>query len=66
MSGYGVANAYVGLRDEAGRWDFKIWARNLFDKLYYVNASIDTATTYTYSGTVGDPRFVGGTLSLNL
>jgi hypothetical protein len=35
------------------------------DKLYYVKASIDTATTYTYSGNLGDPRFVGGTLSLN-
>lgn len=66
VPGYGLANAYFGFRDADGKWDLKIWGRNLFDKLYFTNASLDTATTYTYSAVLGDPRFYGATLSLKL
>ncbi|MEI9939006.1 MAG: TonB-dependent receptor [Pseudomonadota bacterium] len=66
VPGYGLAGAYLGVRDKNGRWDLKFWGRNLFDKLYYINASVDTATTYTYAGSLGDPRFYGATLQVNL
>jgi len=66
VPGYGLASAFIGLRDPDARWDFKLWGRNLFDKLYYVNASLDTATTYTYSASLGDPRFIGATLQVEL
>jgi len=66
IPGYGIAGAYLGVRDKNGAWDLKFWGRNLFDKTYFVNASVDTATTYTYSGTLGDPRFYGTTFQLNL
>lgn len=62
IPGYGIFNAYVGLRDPAGVWDLKLWGRNLFNKLYYVNASVDQATSYSYGGVVGDPRYYGATL----
>ena len=65
VPGYGIASAFVGIRDKNGAWDLKLWGRNLFDKLYYTNASVDTATTYSYSGTLGDPRFYGATLQIN-
>ncbi|HEX7821734.1 MAG TPA: TonB-dependent receptor [Sphingobium sp.] len=63
---YGLANAYFGVRDQAGKWDLKVWGRNLFNKLYYVNASVDQTTTYTYAGVLGDPRYYGVTLRLKL
>ena len=66
VPGYGIAGAHLGVRDKNGRWDLKLWGRNLFDKLYYNNASVDTATTYTYAGSLGDPRFYGATLQVNL
>ncbi|MEH3107906.1 MAG: TonB-dependent receptor [Sphingomonas fennica] len=62
IPGYGLLNAYVGLRAASGVWDVKLWGRNLADKLYYVNAAVDQATTYTYSGVLGDPRFYGATV----
>ena len=66
VPGYGLANAYVGIRDEKGVWDLKFWGRNLFNKLYFVNSSVDSATTYSYAGSLGDPRFYGATLRLKL
>jgi len=52
--------------DADGKWDLKFWGRNLFNKTYFINASVDTATTYTYSGSLGDPRFIGATLLVEL
>ena len=66
IPGYGLANGYFGLRDPDGKWDLKVWGRNLFNKLYYTNAAIDQATTYSYYGSIGDPRFYGATLRLKL
>ncbi|MET0284639.1 MAG: TonB-dependent receptor [Polyangiales bacterium] len=63
---YGLLSAFVGLRDPDGRWDLKFWGRNLMDKTYYLNASVDTATTYTYSASLGDPRYIGTTLQVDL
>jgi iron complex outermembrane receptor protein len=61
---YGLVNAYVGIRDANGVWDLKFWGRNLFNKLYFTNASVDQATAYSYGGVVGDPRYYGATLRL--
>ncbi|CAN5375953.1 TonB-dependent receptor [soil metagenome] len=63
---YGVANGYFGFRDAGGKWDLKIWGKNLFNKLYYTNAAVDQATTYSYGGVLGDPRFFGATLRVKI
>jgi iron complex outermembrane recepter protein len=66
VPGYGLAGASLGIRDADARWDLKFWGQNLFNTLYYVNASVDSATTYTYRASLGDPRFYGLTLRVNL
>ncbi|SDA36857.1 TonB-dependent receptor [Sphingomonas sp. NFR15] len=66
IPGYGLAGLHLGIRDEGGKWDLKVWARNLFDTLYYVNTSVDSATTYSYAGSLGEPRFFGGSLAFKL
>ncbi len=66
VPGYGLASASIGLRDAGDRWDLKFWGQNLFNTLYYVNGSVDSAITYTYRGSLGDPRFYGTTLRINL
>lgn len=63
---YGLANAFIGFRDPDAHWDLKFWGRNLLDNNYYVNGSVDTQTTYTYAASLGDPRFYGATLQLDL
>ncbi|WP_404713747.1 TonB-dependent receptor [Sphingomonas sp. MMS24-J13] len=59
---YGLLNGYFGIRDADGKWDLKVWGRNLANKVYYTNTSVDSATTYSYAGSLGDPRFYGATL----
>ncbi len=29
---YSVFNLFTGVRDEAGKWDVNVWAKNLFDE----------------------------------
>jgi len=60
---YGVANARIGLRSEAG-WDLSIWAKNLFDKDYFTTLS--AANTGVVTGQLGDPRTYGFTVRTKL
>ncbi|PNP98242.1 TonB-dependent receptor [Sphingobium sp. SA916] len=66
VPGYGLASAYAGIRSADNRWELRLWGRNLFDKQYFVNASVDQVTTYSYNGTLGDPCFYGATLRMKL
>ena len=66
VPGYGLAGASLGFRGADGRWDLKLWGQNLFNRLYYTNASVDTATTYSSGVSLGDPRFYGMTLRIAL
>lgn len=61
IPGYGLFNLATGWRVTSGqhRWDFSIWAHNVFDKHYYL--STFAATNY-YTAAVGDCREVGATL----
>ena len=60
VPGYGIVNARIGVKVDAGRLDLSVWARNLFDKDYFqtlgvVNYGLVTAI-------LGDPRTIGVTL----
>lgn len=62
LPGYGIVNVATGWRLATGRhqWDLSIWARNLFDKRYYL-ASFATYNG-AYTASVGDSRMFGATL----
>ncbi len=57
-----VTGGFIGLRGANAHWDLRFWGRNLFDQTYCINASIETATTYTAGVSLGAPRFYGATL----
>ncbi|HEX7854549.1 MAG TPA: TonB-dependent receptor [Sphingobium sp.] len=54
---YGIVNARVGLRTANGLWDVSAWARNLFNKDYFV--TIGGSNTGRISGILGEPRTYG-------
>ena len=64
IPGFGLANGRIGLRTDDGLWDFSIWARNLFDKNYYV--SLGAANTGVVTAQLGEPRTFGATLRTKL
>jgi iron complex outermembrane receptor protein len=60
IDAFGLANARAGIRGPTGTWDFYVWGRNIFDKLYYNTSSVnDTGGVIT--GILGDPRTYGAT-----
>lgn len=65
LPGYGIVNVATGWRLATGQhqWDLSIWARNLFDKRYYL-ASFATYNG-AYTASVGDSRMFGATLRYN-
>ncbi|NLR73106.1 TonB-dependent receptor [Novosphingobium sp. ERN07] len=64
VPGFGIANARLGLKTEDGLWDVSVWARNLFDKDYFLNLS--AANTGVVTAQVGEPRTYGVTLRTRL
>ncbi|AOJ83893.1 hypothetical protein WS86_25090 [Burkholderia savannae] len=62
LPGYGVLNLTTGWRLATGRhqWDLSLWARNVFDRRYYL-ASFATING-AYTASVGDERMFGATL----
>jgi len=64
IPGFGLANGRIGLRTDDGLWDFSIWAKNLFDKNYYV--SLSAANTGAVTAQLGEPRTFGATLRTKL
>ena len=61
IRGYGLVNASVGFR-QAGPWEVFVWARNLLDKDYLQNVTVQAGNSGLVVGTPGDPRTVGVTL----
>ena len=64
VPGYGVANARIGLKTDDGLWDLSLWAKNLFDKDYFLNLS--AANTGAVTSQIGEPRTYGITLRTRL
>ncbi|MFY7837054.1 MAG: TonB-dependent receptor [Novosphingobium sp.] len=64
VPGFGIANARFGLKTEDGLWDLSVWARNLFDKDYFLNLS--AANTGVVTAQAGEPRTYGVTLRTRL
>ncbi|MEL0250653.1 MAG: TonB-dependent receptor, partial [Novosphingobium sp.] len=64
VPGFGIANARIGLKTDDGLWDLSVWARNLFDKDYFLNLS--AANTGVVTAQVGEPRTYGVTLRTRL
>ncbi|MDT0574561.1 TonB-dependent receptor, partial [Croceicoccus sp. F390] len=66
ISGYGVANARIGLRQSSGSWDLSIFARNLFNEDYIININPGAFNTGQSSGGLGDPRTYGVSMRTRL
>jgi iron complex outermembrane recepter protein len=65
IDAYGLTQLDVNIGSASGRWEFSVWARNLFDQEYL--ASISTGGSFGagyVAGVVGDPRTYGATLRL--
>ena len=71
QGGHTVWNARVGIASPDRRWEFEIWARNMFDKEYQqvaFNAPLQgsvAAGTQTFNTFLAEPRTWGGTLRIN-
>ncbi len=62
IDGYRVVNASLGFRDARG-WEVSVWVRNLFDKDYIQNLTVQAGNSGLVVGTPSDPRTFGLTLS---
>ncbi|KPH68328.1 TonB-dependent receptor [Novosphingobium aerophilum] len=60
VPGFGLVNGRIGVKTDDGLWDFSIWAKNLFDKDYFV--SLGAANTGVVTAQLGEPRTFGATL----
>jgi iron complex outermembrane receptor protein len=66
LSGYGLVNASLGVRSLAitptAQWELFVWARNLLDKDYLQNVTVQAGNSGLIVGTPGDARSIGVTL----
>lgn len=61
IEGYTVVNASIGFRAAPG-WEVSLFARNLFDKDYMQNLTVQAGNSGLIVGTPSDPRMFGITL----
>ncbi len=61
ITGYTLINASVGVR-VANHWELGLWVRNLFDRNYMQNLTVQAGNSGLVVGTPGDPRTWGLTL----
>ncbi len=61
IDGYSLVNLSVGFR-AARNWEFLAWSRNLLDRNYMQNLTVQAGNSGLVVGTPGDPRTVGATL----
>lgn len=61
---YDVMNLRVGVRSENGRWDLQFWSRNVLDRNYKITQAPLIFNSGALSTMLGDPRTVGGTLTV--
>ena len=66
IPGFGLANARIGFKTEDGFVDVSLWAKNLFDKDYFLSLSATQANIGLITGQVGEPRTYGVTLRTRL
>jgi iron complex outermembrane recepter protein len=60
IDGYTVVNGSIGIRSNAG-WELAVFARNLFDRNYIQNVTIQAGNSGLILATPSDPRTVGVT-----
>jgi iron complex outermembrane receptor protein len=58
IEGYTLVNASLGLRAGSG-WEISLWARNLFNRNYMQNLTVQAGNSGLIVGTPSDPRVVG-------
>jgi iron complex outermembrane receptor protein len=59
IKGYALVNASIGYRTP--NWEVALFARNLFDKDYLQNVTVQAGNSGLIVGTPGDPRMLGVT-----
>jgi iron complex outermembrane receptor protein len=66
ISGYGLVNASLGVRSLAitptAQWELFVWSRNLLNKNYLQNVTVQAGNSGLIVGTPGDARSIGVTL----
>jgi iron complex outermembrane recepter protein len=60
IRGYTLVNASLGFRDP-GHWEVSVWARNLLNRNYMQNLTVQAGNSGLIVGTPSDPRFLGAT-----
>ncbi|WP_068076042.1 TonB-dependent receptor [Novosphingobium lentum] len=60
IGGYTMVNGSIGYRSDKG-WELAVFARNLFDRDYIQNVTIQAGNSGLILGTPSDPRVVGVT-----
>jgi iron complex outermembrane receptor protein len=62
IPGYTVANATIGFQTR--HWDLSLFVRNLFDRDYLQNVTVQAGNSGLIVGTPSDPRMIGVTLKV--
>jgi iron complex outermembrane recepter protein len=62
IGGYGLVNASVGFH--AARWEVALFVRNLLNRNYIENLTVQAGNSGLVIGTPSDPRVVGISLRL--
>ncbi|WP_333606110.1 TonB-dependent receptor [Novosphingobium sp.] len=63
IKGYALVNASIGYRTR--HWELAVFARNLFDKDYMQNVTVQAGNSGLIVGTPSEPRLIGATLRLH-
>jgi len=63
IGGYALVNASIGLRADKG-WELVLFARNLFDRDYLQNVTVQAGNSGLIVGSPGDARLLGVTLRI--
>jgi len=61
INGYSIVNLSLGFRED-GPLEVFVWAKNLFDKNYIQNLTVQAGNSGLVVGTPSDPRTIGVTL----
>jgi iron complex outermembrane receptor protein len=60
---YGLTDFGVGVKAADGTYSAEFFVKNAFDRRYAVSITGVAAPTGSNTGTLGDPRYIGGTLA---
>lgn len=63
IPGYAIVNASIGYRTPT--WEVALFARNLFDKDYLQNVTVQAGNSGLIVGTPSDPRMIGVTFRIH-